>query len=87
VGAHFPIFRDGRSFSTAAVLRNRFEWQGEIRAIGDVLIDQLLQGARVGFDAFELRSDQNLDIALKQFDLFSVVTQNSWRDQRTTITA
>jgi uncharacterized protein (DUF934 family) len=51
------------------------------------LIDQLLQGARVGFDAFELRPDQNFDIALKQFNLFSVVTQNSWRDQRATITA
>jgi len=87
VGAHFPIFRDGRSFSTAALLRDRFDWQGEIRALGDVLIDQLLQGARVGFDAFELRPDQNFDIALKQFNLFSVVTQNSWRDQRATITA
>jgi uncharacterized protein (DUF934 family) len=87
VGAHFPIFRDGRSFSTAALLRDRFEWQGEVRAIGDVLIDQILQGARVGFDAFELRPDQNLDVGLKQFDLFSVTTQNSWRDQRTTITA
>jgi uncharacterized protein (DUF934 family) len=48
------------------------------------LIDQLLQGARVGFDAFELRADQSLDIGLKQFDLFSVTTQNSWRDQRAT---
>jgi uncharacterized protein (DUF934 family) len=84
VGAHFPIFRDGRSFSTAALLRDRFEWQGEVRAIGDVLIDQLLQGARVGFDAFELRPDQSLDIGLKQFDLYSVITQNSWRDQRST---
>lgn len=84
VGAHFPIFRDGRSFSTAALLRDRFEWQGEVRAIGDVLIDQLSQGARVGFDAFELRPDQDLNIALKQFDLFSIVTQNSWRDQRAT---
>ena len=84
VGAHFPIFRDGRSFSTAALLRDRFQWQGEVRAIGDVLIDQLLQGARVGFDAFELRADQSLDIGLKQFDLFGVTTQNSWRDQRAT---
>jgi uncharacterized protein (DUF934 family) len=48
------------------------------------LIDQLLQGARVGFDAFELRPDQNLDIGLKHFDLYSVSTQNSWRDTRTT---
>lgn len=85
IGAHFPIFRDGRSFSTAALLRERFEWTGEVRAIGDVLIDQLLQGARCGFDAFELRPDQNLDVALKQFDLFSVTTQNSWRNQRATL--
>ena len=84
VAAHFPIFRDGRSFSTAALLRNRFAWQGEIRAIGDVLIDQLLQGARVGFDSFALRPDQNLDIALKQFNLYTVTTQNSWRGLRTT---
>ena len=85
VAAHFPIFRDGRSFSTAALLRDRFQWTGEIRAIGDVLIDQLLQGARVGFDSFALRPDQNLDVALKQFDLFSVTTQNSWRDKRATL--
>ena len=84
MAAHFPIFRDGRSFSTAALLRNRFAWEGEIRAIGDVLIDQLLQGARVGFDSFALRPDQNLDVALKQFDLFTVTTQNSWRSIRTT---
>ncbi len=87
VAAHFPIFRDGRSFSTAALLRDRFGWAGEIRAIGDVLIDQLLQGARVGFDSFALRPDQKTDVALKQFDLFSVTTQNSWRDQRTTLTS
>jgi uncharacterized protein (DUF934 family) len=85
VAAHFPIFRDGRSFSTASLLRDRFQWEGEIRAIGDVLIDQLLQGARVGFDSFALRPDQNLDAALKQFDLFSVTTQNTWRDKRATL--
>jgi len=83
VAAHFPIFRDGRSFSTAAILRDRLGWDKEIRMIGDVLIDQLLQGARVGFDSFELRPDQDLAVAQKQFDLFSVTTQNSWRAKRT----
>ena len=87
VAAHFPIFRDGRSFSTAAILRDRLGWKKEIRMIGDVLIDQLLQGARVGFDSFELRQDQNLAVAQKQFDLFSVTTQNSWRSKRTAISA
>jgi uncharacterized protein (DUF934 family) len=82
VAAHFPIFRDGRSFSTAALLRDRLDWQSEIRAIGDVLIDQLLQSARVGFDSFELRPDQNLELGLNQFDLFTVTTQNSWRGKR-----
>jgi len=82
VAAHFPLFRDGRSFSTAALLRDRLGWDTEIRMIGDVLIDQLLQGARVGFDSFALRHDQDLGIALKQFDLFTVTTQNSWRGKR-----
>ena len=85
VAAHFPIFRDGRSFSTAALLRNRFEWQGEVRAIGDVLIDQLLQMARVGFDSFDLRADQDLNLGLKQFNLFTTTTQNSWRKVRSTL--
>ena len=87
VAAHFPIFRDGRSFSTAAILRDRLSWDKEIRMIGDVLIDQLLQGARVGFDSFELRPDQDLAVAQKQFDLFTVTTQNSWRDKRTVMSA
>ena len=87
VAAHFPIFRDGRSFSTAAILRDRLGWNKEIRMIGDVLIDQLLQGARVGFDSFELRQDQDLAVAQKQFDLFTVTTQNSWRGKRTLISA
>lgn len=87
VAAHFPIFRDGRSFSTAALLRQRFHWQNEVRAIGDVLVDQLLQGARVGFDTFELRSDQDLEVGLKQFSLYTVTTQNSWRGIRTLLEA
>ena len=87
VAADFPIFRDGRSFSTAALLRERFAWTGEIRAIGDVLIDQLILGARSGFDSFALRADQNTDVALKQFDLFTVTTQNSWRDRRSQLSS
>jgi uncharacterized protein (DUF934 family) len=82
VAAHFPIFRDGRSFSTAALLRDRLNWQGEIRAI-----DQLLQGARVGFDSFELRPDQSLEVGLNQFNLFTVTTQNSWRGKRSLLNA
>lgn len=82
VGVDFPIFRDGRGFSTAALLRDRFSWNGELRAIGDVLIDQLLQLARVGFDSFLLRNDQDPEIALKQFNLYTVHLQNDWRGDR-----
>jgi uncharacterized protein (DUF934 family) len=87
IAAYFPLFRDGRSFSTAALLRDRLAWDKEIRMIGDVLIDQLLQGARVGFDSFALRHDQDVNVGLKQFDLFSVSTQNSWRSKRTLLQA
>jgi uncharacterized protein (DUF934 family) len=83
IAVDFPIFRDGRGFSTAAILREQFAWTGELRSIGDVLIDQLVQMARVGFDAFVLRDDQNLDIALVQLKRFPVKMQNDWRGLRT----
>lgn len=78
----FPIFRDGRGYSTARLLRERLGWVGEIRAIGDVLTDQLLQMARVGFDSFDLRGDQDAELALRQFSLYTVTLQNSWRGRR-----
>jgi uncharacterized protein (DUF934 family) len=83
IAIDFPIFRDGRGFSTAAILREQFHWEHELRAIGDVLIDQLVQMARVGFDAFVLREDQSLETALIQLKRFPVKMQNDWRSQRT----
>ena len=82
VAVHFPIFTDGRGYSTAALLRERLHWQGNILAIGDVLIDQLRQMSRVGFDQFSLRADQDQALALKQFSLYSVNLQHAWRDSR-----
>ena len=78
----FPIFRDGRGYSTAALLRERFSWEGELRAIGDVLIDQLLPLARIGFDSFAIRNDQHPDVALAQFNSVAYVFQNDWRRER-----
>ena len=77
VAAHFPIFRDGRSFSTAALLRDRFEWQGEVRAIGDVLIDQLVSMSRTGFDVAVLRDGLDASAAQRQFDRFPAFYQGS----------
>lgn len=78
----FPVFRDGRGYSTAALLRERFGWEGELRAIGDVLIDQLLPLSRVGFDCFAIRNDQAVDVALAQFDSVAYQFQNDWRGER-----
>jgi uncharacterized protein (DUF934 family) len=82
IAVDFPIFRDGRGFSHAALLRDRFGWQGELRAIGDVLIDQLLQMSKVGFDSFLLRADQDASVAIQQFEVFSHRLQNDWRAGR-----
>lgn len=56
----FPRFTDGRAFSQAFLLRRRLAFTGDIRATGDVLIDQLLQMQRSGFNQAVLRADQNL---------------------------
>lgn len=60
VDLHFPKFTDGRAFSQAFLLRRRLGFSGDIRATGDVLIDQLQQMARTGFTEAVLRADQDL---------------------------
>jgi uncharacterized protein (DUF934 family) len=75
IAVQFPKFTDGRGFSTARLLRERYGFRGELRAIGDVLRDQLLFLARCGFDAFALRDDQDADAALAAFDDFSEAYQ------------
>lgn len=57
---NFPAFTDGRAFSQAMQLRKRLKFQGDIRATGDVLVDQLVQMQRSGFSSAVLREDQSL---------------------------
>lgn len=71
VALEFPKFADGRAHSQARLLRERYGYWGEVRAVGDVLRDQLFFMARNGFDAFELRADRSLEDALAAFDDFS----------------
>lgn len=71
VALEFPKFADGRAYSQARLLRERHGYRGEIRAVGDVLRDQLFFMARSGFDAFELRADRSLEDALEAFGEFS----------------
>ena len=63
VQLNFPKFSDGRAFSQAFLLRRRLGFKGEIRATGDVLVDQLPQMQRSGFDLAVLRADQDLSVA------------------------
>lgn len=70
IDLHFPKFTDGRAYSQAFLLRRRLGFTGEIRATGDVLIDQLVQMERTGFDVAVLREDQNVDFAQRQFDRY-----------------
>ncbi len=75
VELHFPKFTDGRAFSQAVLLRKRRGFAGELRATGDVLIDQLLQMQRCGFDSAVLREDQNPAFAQAQLERYSAFYQ------------
>ena len=75
VAITFPIYRDGRGFSQARILRDRYGYKGEIRAVGDVLKDQIFYMHRVGFNAFEVRADRSIEDALKSLHDFSVTYQ------------
>ena len=65
IDLNFPNFTDGRAFSQAYLLRTRMGWRGELRAIGDVLRDQLSHMRQCGFDAFAVRADKSAEDALK----------------------
>jgi uncharacterized protein (DUF934 family) len=77
----FPKFTDGRGYSIAYNLRVRHGYNGELRAIGDVLRDQLFYMQRVGFNAFAVRADKNIDDALKSLTDFSESYQTSWDEK------
>ncbi len=77
IAVEFPAFTDGRGYSTARLLRERYGYQGEMRAVGDVLRDQVFLLARCGFDALALRDDQNVESAIAAFADFSEVYQNA----------
>lgn len=78
IAINFPKFVDGRGYSTASLLRQRFGYRGELRAVGDVLHDQLFFMQRVGFDAFAFKDGKDVAQALqKAFSSFSDTYQTS----------
>ena len=70
IDLHFPKFTDGRAYSQAFLLRRRLGYTGEIRATGDVLIDQLVQMQRSGFTVAVLKEGVDASAAQRQFDRF-----------------
>lgn len=76
IALNFPEFNDGRPYSSAYLLRTRFGFQGELRAIGDVRFDQLEFLYRTGFDSFELRDEGELQRALTNLKRFSSTYQD-----------
>jgi uncharacterized protein (DUF934 family) len=75
--AHFPKDGEGRGFSQAQLLRQRFQYQGELRAAGSIKRDYLFFLSRCGFDSFDLHPSENLEAALKAFNTFSAAYQPS----------
>jgi uncharacterized protein (DUF934 family) len=74
IALEFPKFRDGRAYSYARLLRERYGFKGELRAVGDVLMEQLFFMVRTGFDAFDLQQSPDpvaaFQTALKDFTVW-----------------
>lgn len=77
IALDFPKFTDGRSYSHARLLRERYGYEGEIRAVGDVLQDQLFYMQRCGIDSFQVREDKDINKALGALKGFSVKYQTA----------
>ncbi|HEV7478379.1 MAG TPA: DUF934 domain-containing protein [Burkholderiales bacterium] len=74
---NFPKFGDGRGFSIARLLRERYGYKGELRAVGQVARDHLYYMEQCGFDAFLLRDGEDVAEALAAFDDFSEAYQST----------
>lgn len=80
IAVDFPSFRDGRGYTVAFLLRKRYGYRGELRAIGDVLRDQLFYMHRCGFDTFAVREDKDIYDALKGLTEYTIRYQGAVDD-------
>jgi len=77
IAINFPAFKDGRGYSYARLLRERYGYAGELRAIGDVLRDQLFYLRRCGFNALAIRADRDIHDAVRALSDFSDAYQGA----------
>ena len=82
VALHFPKWVDGRAYSQARLLRSRYRFGGEVRALGDVVVDMAPLLQRTGFDAVVLRPDQSIGMAERALEFFPGHYQGDVRDNR-----
>lgn len=75
IAVNFPKFSDGRGYSIARLLRERLGYENELRAVGDVLLDQLQFMKRCGFDTYVLRPDKDINKAAQCLNFFSQAYQ------------
>ncbi|GAA4340413.1 hypothetical protein GCM10023144_40070 [Pigmentiphaga soli] len=78
IAVDFPVYTDGRGYSIAQVLRTRLGWRGELRAVGDVMIDTIHYQARCGFDSFLLKPGHDPQLGLQAFQLFTAHYQKTY---------
>jgi uncharacterized protein (DUF934 family) len=71
IAIYFPAFTDGRGFSLGNLLRDRYRYEGELRACGHIIRDQLFYLRRCGFNSFEFDNATNLEEAMKSLKDFS----------------
>jgi len=79
IAIDFPSYTDGRGYSLAQLLRNAYQWSGELRAVGDVMIDTVYYQARCGFDSFLIKPGHDAQLALDALHTFSDTYQKSYR--------
>ncbi|MFN2424914.1 MAG: DUF934 domain-containing protein [Candidatus Binatia bacterium] len=82
IAVDFPAFTDGRGYSTARMLRSRLDFKGEIRAIGDVMRDEMFLMSRCGIDSFAVKPGKDIEKAIGAFDDFTVTYQAAADDER-----
>ncbi len=82
IDLHFPKFTDGRAYSQAVLIRKRLGFTGELRAVGDVLVDQLQLMQRTGFDTAVLRDGQSVATGERMLALFNHFYQGDVRQAK-----
>ncbi len=78
IALRFPKWTDGRAYSQARLLRRRLRWRGELRAVGDVVVDMALQLSRIGFDIALLRAGQDPAVARRALQFFDDLLPGSF---------